>query len=205
MTTPTRSPAGLVYGLAAYGLWGLMPLYFRVVKDVNPLELLAHRVVWMRRAARGPDDGPPPLARGLGRACGSPKTCGLLAASTVLIAVNWYAFIVGVSTRQVVQNSLGYFINPLFSILLGVVVFGERLRPAQWLAPGAGERRPGLPHRRGRRGATDRPGAGDLVLALRPGPQGRPRRFARRPDRRDAVPRPRWPSPPWSSGRRAAT
>ena len=131
--TPPRSHAGLVYGLAAYGLWGLMPLYFRIVADVNPLELLAHRIVWcvvllaalMTAFRRWPEV----------LAClRHPKTCGLLAASTVLIAVNWYAFIVGVSTRQVVQNSLGYFINPLFSILLGVAVLGERLRGAQWAA-----------------------------------------------------------------------
>lgn len=133
MTTPTRSPAGLVYGLAAYGFWGLMPLYFYVVADVNPVELLAHRIVWCVVLLAGLMT----LFRQWSEvwAClRRPKTCGLLAASTVLIAVNWYAFIVGVSTRQVVQNSLGYFINPLFSILLGVVVLGERLRPAQWLA-----------------------------------------------------------------------
>ena len=131
--TPPRSHAGLVYGLAAYGLWGLMPLYFRIVADVNPLELLAHRIVWcvvllaalMTAFRRWPE---------VWACLRHPKTCGLLAASTVLIAVNWYAFIVGVSTRQVVQNSLGYFINPLFSILLGVVVLGERLRGAQWAA-----------------------------------------------------------------------
>ena len=131
--TPPRSHAGLVYGLAAYGLWGLMPLYFRIVADVNPLELLAHRIVWcvvllaalMTAFRRWPE---------VWACLRRPKTCGLLAASTVLIAVNWYAFIVGVSTRQVVQNSLGYFINPLFSILLGVVVLGERLRGAQWAA-----------------------------------------------------------------------
>ena len=133
MTTSTRSHAGLVYGLAAYGLWGLMPLYFRVVAEVAPLELLSHRIVWSVVLLAG-------LLTILRRwpkvwAClRQPKTCGLLVASTILIAINWYFFIVGVSTKQVVQNSLGYFINPLFSILLGVVVFRERLRGAQWVA-----------------------------------------------------------------------
>jgi chloramphenicol-sensitive protein RarD len=133
LTTPTRSPAGLVYGLAAYGLWGLMPLYFREVKMVDPLELLTHRIVWsvallaalMTALRRWPE---------VRAALRTPTTCGLLAASTVFIAINWYAFIVGVATGRVVQNSLGYFINPLFSILLGVVVFRERLRVAQWAA-----------------------------------------------------------------------
>jgi chloramphenicol-sensitive protein RarD len=131
--TPPRSHAGLLFGLAAYGFWGLMPLYFRIVADVDPLELLAHRIVWCVVLLAG-------LMTVLHRwpevwdCLRRPKTCGLLAASTVLIAINWYAFIVGVSTRQVVQNSLGYFINPLFSILLGVAVLGERLRAAQWVA-----------------------------------------------------------------------
>ena len=133
MTTPTRSPAGLVYGLAAYGLWGLMPLYFREVKMVDPLELLTHRIVWsvallaalMTALRRWPE---------VRAALQKPTTRALLAASTVFIAINWYAFIVGVATDRVVQNSLGYFINPLFSILLGVVVFRERLRVAQWAA-----------------------------------------------------------------------
>jgi chloramphenicol-sensitive protein RarD len=131
LTTPNRSPAGLIYGLAAYGLWGVMPLYFRVVKKVDPLELLTHRVVWSVLLLAG-------LMTALRRwpevrvVLRNPITCGLLAASTVFIAVNWYVFIVGVSTGRVVQNSLGYFINPLFSILLGVVVFRERLRVAQW-------------------------------------------------------------------------
>ena len=135
MTAPTRSPAGLLYGLAAYGLWGVLPLYFRVVEQVPPLELLAHRIVWSAVLLAG-------LMTALRRwpevwAClGDPRTCALLVASTVLIAVNWYVFIFGVSTKQVVQNSLGYFINPLFSILLGVAVFRERLRPAQWVALG---------------------------------------------------------------------
>ena len=133
MTPPIRSHAGLLYGLAAYGLWGVMPLYFRIVTEVRPLELLTHRIVWSVVLLAG-------LLTILRRwpevwAClRTPKTCTLLAASTVLIAINWYVFIVGVTTGRVVENSLGYFINPLFSILLGVVVLGERLRAAQWVA-----------------------------------------------------------------------
>lgn len=127
--------AGLVYGIAAYGLWGLMPLYFRMVAEVPPLELLAHRIVWsvvfllVVLACLGRlGDLRATLRRG--------RTCALLLCSTVLIAMNWFVFIYGVSIGQVVQNSLGYFINPLFNILLGVVIFRERLRPAQWAGLG---------------------------------------------------------------------
>lgn len=126
-------PGGLLYGLAAYGLWGLMPLYFRAVRQVSPLELLAHRIVWSVAF----------LAVVLtlwGRwskvwAClAHPRTRSLLILSTLLLALNWFVFIYGVATGQVVQNSLGYFINPLLNILLGVLLFAERLRPVQWFA-----------------------------------------------------------------------
>lgn len=127
------SRAGLFYGVAAYGLWGVMPLYFRAVTGVQPAEMLAHRILWSVVLLVV-------LIAALGRrqavlAClRHPRTRWLLLASTLLIAVNWFIFIYGVVTGQVVQNSLGYFINPLINVLLGLVLFGERLRPAQWLA-----------------------------------------------------------------------
>jgi chloramphenicol-sensitive protein RarD len=134
-STRHNERAGLLFGVAAYGLWGLMPLYFRAVRDVAPLELLAHRVVWSVAFMAG-------LLTLLGRwpavrtCLADRQTRWLLAASTVLIAANWFVFIYGVSTGQVVQNSLGYFINPLLNIVLGVLLFRERLRPAQWLGLG---------------------------------------------------------------------
>ena len=91
MTAPTRSPAGLLYGLAAYGLWGVLPLYFRVVEEMPPLELLSHRIVWSVVLLAG-------LLTILRRwpqvwAClRQPSVCALLVASTVLIAINWYVF-----------------------------------------------------------------------------------------------------------------
>ena len=129
------SRSGLIYGVAAYGLWGVLPLYFRAVRDVPPLELLAHRIVWsvvllagviwyLRRWGE--------LWRCLSRA----PARWMMAGSTVLIAINWFLFIYGVSINQIVQNSLGYFINPLLNILIGVLIFHERLRPAQWAALG---------------------------------------------------------------------
>jgi chloramphenicol-sensitive protein RarD len=126
---------GLIYGLAAYGLWGLMPLYFKAVAEVPPKELLAHRIVWcmlimvvvLTVVRRWPD---------LYRCLRQPRTRILLLLSAILVAVNWLIFLYGVWTRQIVQTSLGYFINPLFSVLLGMVFFHERLRPGQWLAVG---------------------------------------------------------------------
>jgi chloramphenicol-sensitive protein RarD len=124
---------GLFYGLAAFGLWGLMPLYFKAAEQAGPLEVLAHRIVWCqllllvlllvyRRRAE------------LVRCFRSRKTALLLLASGLLIGLNWLIYIHGVSTQRVVETSLGYFINPLFSFLLGVVFFRERPRAGQWAA-----------------------------------------------------------------------
>jgi chloramphenicol-sensitive protein RarD len=121
---------GLMYGLAAYGLWGVMPVYFRAVAGVAAIELLAHRIVWgllflvvaVSLARRWPD---------LAACLRQPRTRWLLAASTALLAVNWYVFIYGVSSGRVVETSLGYFINPLVNVVLGVLIFRERLRGAQ--------------------------------------------------------------------------
>jgi chloramphenicol-sensitive protein RarD len=124
---------GLFYGLAAFGLWGLMPLYFKAVERAGPLEVLAHRIVWCqlflfalllvnRRRAD------------LVRCFRSRKTMLLLVASGLLIGLNWFIYIYGVSTQRLVETSLGYFINPLFSALLGVVFFRERPRAGQWAA-----------------------------------------------------------------------
>jgi chloramphenicol-sensitive protein RarD len=122
-----------LYGIAAYGFWGVMPLYFRAVHDVRPIEFLAHRIVWcflllagvLTVFRRWPD---------FARTLRTPRTLLLLAVSAVLVAANWLIYIYGVSINDVVQTSLGYFINPLLSVLLGMVFFGERLRRAQWLA-----------------------------------------------------------------------
>src|SRR5262245_57783814 len=120
--------AGLAYGLAAYGLWGLMPLYFNALRHVDPVEILAQRIVWsvaflavlLTAFGRWGD-----FFRALARR----RLVLALAASTFLIALNWYAFIYGTVTGRVVQTSLGYFILPLMNVLFGMAVFGERLRP----------------------------------------------------------------------------
>jgi chloramphenicol-sensitive protein RarD len=132
-SSPPAFRAGLLYGVAAYGLWGVMPLYFHAARKVPPLELLAQRIVWsvlllvvvVVCLGRWTE---------LVRCLRVPRTRWLLLASTLLLATNWGVFIYGVSIGQVVQNSLGYFINPLLNVLLGVLFFRERLRPVQWLA-----------------------------------------------------------------------
>jgi chloramphenicol-sensitive protein RarD len=123
---------GVIYALAAYGLWGIFPLFFKALfaHDARPLEVLAHRVVWsflflaiiVTSRRRWHE---------LAAALGTPRVLAMLATSTVLIAVNWLAFLWAVSTEQVMQSSLGYFLTPLANVLLGVVVLRERLRIGQ--------------------------------------------------------------------------
>lgn len=129
----TSPQHGLWYGLVAYGLWGLVPLYFRALAAVPPGEILAHRVVWsavflavlLAVLVRG---------RAALLALRSPRTVLLLLASTLLIGLNWFTFIYGVATHQVLQTSLGYFMTPLVNVGLGMLLLGERLRRGQWLA-----------------------------------------------------------------------
>lgn len=127
------SRAGVLYGVAAYGLWGFLPLYWLLLGEAGSVEVVAHRVVWslvvvlVILALAGRLRG---LTR-LGR-----RTYGLLAVASVVVAANWCLYIWAVDTNQVIEASLGYFVNPLVTILLGVVVLRERLREAQWLAVG---------------------------------------------------------------------
>lgn len=131
--TQRHDSGGLICGIAAYGLWGMMPFYFHAVDVVPSAEILAQRICWsgfllilvisvLRRWAA------------VGQVLGNRRSRTLLLASSLFIAINWYAYIYGVSTGRVVQTSLGYFINPLFNILLGMVFFRERLRFGQWIA-----------------------------------------------------------------------
>ncbi|MCU1600882.1 MAG: protein rarD [Frankiales bacterium] len=127
--SPTRS--GTLFGIAAYAAWGSFPLFFPLLEPAGALEVLAHRVVWSLLVVGGL------LALGIASARGLRRDQVLrLAAAAVLLAVNWGTYIYGVNSGQVVETSLGYFINPLVSVALGVVVLGERLRPLQQLAIG---------------------------------------------------------------------
>jgi chloramphenicol-sensitive protein RarD len=126
---------GVLSGLGAYALWGLFPLYFPLLEPAGGLEIVAHRVLWslvfvgllltIRRSWS--------QVRAL---VSDGRRLLVLTGAALLIAVNWLVFVYGVNSGQVVETSLGYFINPLVSVLLGVVVFSERLRVLQWVAVG---------------------------------------------------------------------
>jgi chloramphenicol-sensitive protein RarD len=126
---------GVLSGLGAYSLWGLFPLYFPLLEPAGGLEIVAHRVLWSLLFVG--------ILLTVVRRWGQVRTLItdrrrvlVLAGAAVLIAVNWTVFVYGVNSGHVVETSLGYFINPLVSVLLGVVVFSERLRPWQWTAVG---------------------------------------------------------------------
>jgi len=128
-----RARAGLLYGLGAYSMWGVFPLYFHALSQVAPLIILCHRIAWsvlflgLVVSIRGEWTAIRPILR-------SRRNILLLSAGSVLIALNWLIFIFAVVSRQVVETSLGYFINPLLSVALGVVFLRERLRTWQWVA-----------------------------------------------------------------------
>lgn len=133
--TTTRS--GLVLGTSAYLLWGAFPLYFPLLEPAGTIEILASRMAWslvtMLLVLRfGPGFG------GVRAVLRDRRQLSLLSVAAVLIAVNWGTYVYGVNIGKVVETSLGYFINPLLTIVLGVVLLGERLRPAQWVAVGIG-------------------------------------------------------------------
>jgi len=137
MTSPFRQ--GLLYGLAAYGLWGAIPIYFKVLGAfANSYEILAHRIVWsavlliiVLSMMRG-------QWQRLLSAFANPRTALALVFSSLLIAVNWYVYIYGVETNRIMQCSLGYFVTPLVNVALGVFLLGERFRPWQGVALGCG-------------------------------------------------------------------
>lgn len=133
----TRRRAGLAAGVGAYIWWGLLPLYFPLLSPAGAVEIVAHRVVWslaLCLALLG-------VTRGwaaVGGALRDRRALGQLAVAAALVAVNWLVFVYAVFAGQVVDAALGYFINPLVTVLLAVVVLGERMRRVQWAALGLG-------------------------------------------------------------------
>ena len=130
------APAGIFYALAAFGSWGLVvPLHFKLLAAVPAPAILAHRIVWGSLLAVV-------LVWSLGRRAQllevvrNRRRLGLLCLSAVLVGVNWLVYIWAVNTGHLVQTSLGYFINPLVNVILGVLVLGERLRTVQVAACG---------------------------------------------------------------------
>ena len=121
--------SGFTSGLAAYVIWGLFPLYWKLIERVPALQIIGHRVVWsfvalavVAVARRGQRHGP--------RYDGGTFAIYILAA--VLITINSFLYVYAVNTDRILETSLGYFIAPLVNVLLGVLVLRERLRPPQW-------------------------------------------------------------------------
>lgn len=124
---------GLPYALAAYGIWGFVPLFFKLLSSVPPVEVLAQRIIWSL-----------PLCfvimlfrKQIGEylmALKDWRTLRLLIASAVLIAVNWLVYIYSIFTDHVLAASLGYYLNPLVNVMLGMIFLGERLSRLQWVA-----------------------------------------------------------------------
>lgn len=128
---------GLLNGFAAYGMWGLVPLFWPLLKPAGAVEILAHRMAWslvfvavalvfVRRWAWA------------GELIRQPRRLALVTVAAAVITVNWGVYIWSVNTGHVVEASLGYFINPLVTIAMGVLLLKERLRPVQWAAVGIG-------------------------------------------------------------------
>ncbi|MGW0813358.1 EamA family transporter RarD [Streptomyces viridiviolaceus] len=128
---------GLLNGFAAYGMWGLVPLFWPLLKPAGAGEILAHRMTWslvfvaaallvVRRWAWA------------GELLRQPRKLGLVTVAAAVITVNWGVYIWAVNSGHVVEASLGYFINPLVTIAMGVLLLKERLRPVQWAAVGTG-------------------------------------------------------------------
>lgn len=126
---------GILNGIAAYALWGLFPIYWKYLHQVPALQIIGHRIGWsflllivvilltkqwreFRAAAL------------------TSKTIGIYSIAAILLSFNWLIYVWGVNAGFIVETSLGYFINPLFSVLLGVLFLRERLRPAQWIPIG---------------------------------------------------------------------
>ena len=137
MTSDGEQRAGLLYGIGAYGMWGLVPLFWPLLKPSGAAEILAHRMVWSLAVVA--------VALLVVRRWGwvrelirSPRKLGLITVAAAVITVNWGVYIWAVNSGHVVEASLGYFINPLVTIAMGVLLLKERLRPAQWVAVGTG-------------------------------------------------------------------
>lgn len=125
---------GVLYGIGAYACWGLVPLFWQMLHGAATLEILAHRIVWSLVVAvvlllvvvR----------KGWWQRVGNRRSLTLLGIASAVVAVNWGVYIWAVNNGHVVEAALGYYINPILSILLGVILLHERLQPVQWVAVG---------------------------------------------------------------------
>jgi chloramphenicol-sensitive protein RarD len=122
---------GVLYGLSAYLMWGFFPIYFKALHSVPALEIIFHRVVWSFLFLAGVLLFRKDWAN-FKQAVSGPKTLAIYTLAAGLLAANWLVYVWGVNAGFVVETSLGYFINPLLSVALGVVLLREKLRPFQW-------------------------------------------------------------------------
>src|SRR3954447_11415591 len=124
---------GFAYGLVAYALWGVLPLYFKALTGVPPFDIVAHRVVWslpflvaLILLARGLRKVPEAMTR--------PRTVAMLSLSALLIGGNWLLYVYAVTSGHMLAASFGYYLNPLANVLLGRFVLKEKLNRLQWIA-----------------------------------------------------------------------
>ncbi len=126
---------GILYGIGAYALWGVFPIYWKLLKSVPPLEIVGHRAVWsfvfvsVYVAATNAWGGFRPVRS-------KPKILLVYFATGTLLSGNWLIYVWAVNNGFIVESSLGYFINPLVNVLLGMIFLREKLRPWQWIAVG---------------------------------------------------------------------
>ncbi|HEY8902651.1 MAG TPA: EamA family transporter RarD [Chthoniobacterales bacterium] len=124
---------GIVCALLAYAAWGLFPIYWKAFGSVPAVEVIAHRLIWSLVFLIGVG-----VVTGQLRKCArivrNPRLVGILFATATLLSVNWGIFVYGVNSKQVVETSLGYFLNPLLNVMLGAVILRERLNGAQIVA-----------------------------------------------------------------------
>ncbi|WP_237741618.1 EamA family transporter RarD [Tsukamurella sp. 1534] len=136
-TPMTGATTGLIAGFGAYGLWGLFPLYFDALTPTGAWEILANRILWTLvlcgaiLLVRKDFAWIVPLRH-------QPKLVAGVTVAALLIATNWIVYVLAVTSGHTSDAALGYFLNPLVTVGLGVLVLGERLRPLQWAAVGVG-------------------------------------------------------------------
>lgn len=134
MTNQTAdSPRGLAFALAAYFMWGFLPLYLKAMSHIPPTEVVAHRILWsvpvagLLLVALG-------RTRDLSAALRSPKMLAMASLTAGLITINWGTYVWAIGAGRTLDAALGYYINPLFSVLLGAVLLGERLNATQMVS-----------------------------------------------------------------------
>lgn len=132
-TQQQSARSGFFYALAAYGLWGFLPLYFKVAEHIPPVEMVAHRIIWAVPVAL--------IVIGLQHRMGELKALfqdkrivAMMALTATLISVNWGIYVWAISVNITSETALGYYINPLISVLLGYLLLGEKLTKLQWAA-----------------------------------------------------------------------